>query len=327
VALALPLLALGYMAHALPVVWAAGLSAYWMVAARMTQRMRVRVMAGAMLGMIAVNVAAGKLMITQWSPAQILMSTGADQLWVLDNKYQPLFALLLLSWLLLLVDLIRRDGVASVLGGLPFQLSALSAAAVVLLPNGVQLPGYNHSLVFVTDRMSLAVGVCVCGVLASGTPRWPGRAALFAVAGIFFAFLFRDDRMLNRLEDQMERAVAKVGPGARVVSSVVDPSLRTYVVTHMIDRVCIGRCFSYANYEPSTMAFRVRTVGPNGMVVADYTDSWKMQNGDYVVKDTDLPLLQVFLDDDGSFSVRPLKPGVTCGSRALKSLPDLIPAG
>jgi hypothetical protein len=175
--------------------------------------------------------------------------------------------------------------------------------------------------------MSLAVGVCVCAMLARGTPRLPARCALFAVTAIFFAFLYRDERMLNQLEDRMERAVAQVEPGTRVVSSVVDPNLRTYVVTHMIDRVCIGRCFSYANYEPSTMAFRVRTAGPNRMVVADYTDSWRMQNGDYVVKDTDLPLSQVFLDDDGSFSVRPLRPGTACGTRAVKSLPDLIPAG
>ena len=327
VALALPLLAAGYLAHALPVVWAAGLAAYWLVTGRMTPRVRAYVMAAWYLAMVAVNLAASKLTSTRWSVEQLRMATGADQLWVFDGKYQALLVLLLVAWVLLLVDLVKRRGAGAVFLGVPFQICAMSAAAVFVLPSAVQLPGYHHSLTFITDRMSLGVGVCVCALLAAGTPRWPARAALFAVSALFFAFLYRDERMLNTLEWRMERAVAGLQPGSRVVSAVVDPNLRTFVVTHMIDRVCIGRCFSYANYEPSTLAFRVRTMRENSLVVADYTDSWKMQNGDYVVKDRDLPLLQLFLDDDGSFSVRPLTPGAACGTRPLKTLPDLLPSG
>ena len=52
----------------------------------------------------------------------------------------------------------------------------------------------------------------------------------------------------------------------------------------MIDRVCLGRCFSYANYEPSTAQFRIRTVAENPYVTARYEDSWRMQNGSYVVQ-------------------------------------------
>jgi hypothetical protein len=326
VALALPLLAAGYLAHALPVVWAAGLSAYWLVAGRLSPRARAYIMAGWYVAMVAVNMVAGKLTSTRWSVAQIRMATGADQLWVFDGKYQGMLALLVVAWLLLFLDLVKREGAGAVLLGVPFQLCAISAAAVFVLPSAVQLPGYNHSLTFITERMSLGVGVCVCALLASGTPRWPARSALIAVSVLFFGFLYRDERMLNSLEARMEQAVAGLPSGARVVSAVVDPYLRTFVVTHMIDRVCIGRCFSYANYEPSTMAFRVRTAGENRMVVADYTESWKMQNGDYVVKDSDLPLLQLFLNDDGRFLVRPLKAGTACGTRSLKALPDLFPA-
>ena len=92
----------------------------------------------------------------------------------------------------------------------------------------------------------------------------------------------------------------------------------------MIDRVCIGRCFSYANYEPSTPQFRVRAFSGNPIVVTDYGDSWKMQNGVYVVKETDPPLLQVYLDESGGISTRPLKAGTPCGTKYLKALPDLF---
>jgi hypothetical protein len=327
VALALPLLAAGYLAHALPVVWAGGLSAYWLLTGRMSPRARAYVMAGWYAAMVGVNMVAGKLTLTRWSVAQIRTVSGADQLWVFDGKYQALLVLLLMAWLLLLVDLVKRQGAAAVFLGVPFQLCAMSAAAIFVLPSAVQLPGYHHFLTFITDRMSLTVGVCVCALLAGGTPRWPARFALFVVSALFFGCLYRDERMLNMLEARMERAVARLQPGARVVSAVVDPELRTFAVNHMIDRVCIGHCFSYANYEPSTLAFRVRTARENGIVVADYEDSSKMAKGDYVIKERDLPLFQLFLTDDGSFSVRPLQPGAVNGTRSLESLAGLIPAG
>jgi hypothetical protein len=93
----------------------------------------------------------------------------------------------------------------------------------------------------------------------------------------------------------------------------------------MIDRVCLGRCFSYANYEPSTAQFRIRTVAENPYVTARYEDSWRMQNGSYVVQSHDLPLLQLVLDPSGRMVVRTLKAGTPCGSTSLKALPDLFP--
>jgi hypothetical protein len=50
-----------------------------------------------------------------------------------------------------------------------------------------------------------------------------------------------------------------------------------------------------------------------------------MQNGSYVVKDRDLPLLQVVLDKDGRMVVRKLEAGTQCGSTSLKALPVLFP--
>jgi hypothetical protein len=133
--------------------------------------------------------------------------------------------------------------------------------------------------------------------------------------------------VLNSLEDRMDGIVSSLPPGQRVVSGVVDLDLRVFAVTHMIDRACLGRCFSYANYEPSTSQFRVRAMAENPYVTANYKDSWRMQNGSYVVQEHDLPLLQLILDDEGRMSIRPLKAGMPCGSTSLKALPDLFPLG
>jgi hypothetical protein len=81
----------------------------------------------------------------------------------------------------------------------------------------------------------------------------------------------------------------------------------------MIDRVCIGRCYSYANYEPSTDQFRIRATAPNPIVVSTYEESWQLQNGIYVVKDRDLPLYQVILDRSNRLSMRSLQAGAPSG--------------
>ena len=129
---------------------------------------------------------------------------------------------------------------------------------------------------------------------------------------------------MNSLEDRIDDIVSQLPPGQRVVSAVEDPTLHVFAVTHMIDRACVHRCYSYANYEPSTSQFRIRAVAPNRFVTVNYDDSWKLQNGSYVVKDSDLPLLQLVLDGSGGLSFRSLKAGAECGSTTLQALPPLF---
>ena len=92
VALAVPLLALAYLAHALPVVWTAGLLLYQWLARRMSPRARVYVTAGWLLGMVVFQMVVGRTMFSRWSPQQIKMATGADQVWVFDGKYYVVLA-------------------------------------------------------------------------------------------------------------------------------------------------------------------------------------------------------------------------------------------
>jgi hypothetical protein len=321
--LAAPLALLAYVAHALPVAWMCGLAAYSLLARRVSSRMRTYVAAAIVLSMTVIHLAIRRAMFTDWDARQISMSTGADQLLVFNDKYWFVMFGLLLIWAVLFTRLVREAGVARVIFGVPFQWCVLSAAAVVVLPTTILIPGFQHVLAYIAGRMSLGIGICACVLLGTAIPTAYERVAMAGVAAVFFGFLFRDERILNALEDRIDAVVAQLPPGQRVISAVDDPNLHVFAVTHMIDRACVGRCYSFGNYEPSTSAFRIRTVGPNPYVTAGSVDSWKIQDGSYLVRESDLPLLQLYLDAGGRLGVRSLKAGSKCGSTPL----DLFRAG
>ncbi len=150
------------------------------------------------------------------------------------------------------------------------------------------------------------------------------RGALVVVALLFFGFLYRDERALNSFEDRMQDTVSALPAGQRVISAIDDPGLRVNALTHMIDRVCIGHCYSYANYEPTTAQFRIRAEAPNPYVAYTYEDSWLMQVGAYVVQERDVPLYQVDLDSGGRMIVKSLRAGVRCERTTWNVLGDLL---
>jgi hypothetical protein len=85
----------------------------------------------------------------------------------------------------------------------------------------------------------------------------------------------------------------------------------------MIDRACIGKCFSYANYEPSTRQFRIRARPGSPIVAYSSDDSADMRIGTDVVRETDLPVNQIYNCDEKVFSklcVRELSAGEKIGS-------------
>ena len=313
VAAAVPVLIVAYVAHGLPVAWTVALLAYVWLARPMPPRHRAILMAASLAAMVAGRAVVTGMMPYIWRPQQVVMITGTDQLWVFDVKYAAPFLALLLVSVLLFVRLLGASGARDVLSGLPFQVGVLTAVGVLIVPTRLQIPGYNHALVFIAERMSLAVGICLCALLAAAPMRPYHRYALGLVALLFFGFLYRDEGALNAFEDRMTSLVSQLPPGQRVVSAIDDSTLRIGVLTHMIDRACLGRCYSYANYEPSTAQFRVRAVAENPIVVLTYTDSSSLQAGTYVVKPRDLPLYQVVLDQAGHMGIRILTAGAQSG--------------
>jgi hypothetical protein len=125
-------------------------------------------------------------------------------------------------------------------------------------------------------------------------PRKWHLAASLAIAGIFFTFLYQDTGTVNKIEDQVERAVRTVPPGQRVLATILPLPGWRILMQHIADRACIGHCFSYGSYEAGTGVFRVRTSGRNPYAMDDYGDAVDMEEGHYVVRPEDLPISQVF---------------------------------
>jgi hypothetical protein len=180
-----------------------------------------------------------------------------------------------------------------------------------LFPDYVRFPG-RVSIALISERLttlSAAGAICVLGAMR---PRKWHLAAGFAVGAIFFAFIYRDTVIVNRMEEQAESLVRSDVPrGQRVMGTIHNPEGWRVLEQHILDRACIGYCFSYGNYEPSTAVFRVRALPGNPYVLPDYELAIDMEDGDYIVQPEDLPLHQVYQCDPSGFvlCIRPLKAG------------------
>lgn len=303
------LFAVAWRAHGLPVAWSLGAIAYAVVSRRLPARQLARFAALPGLAIACLSIWLRTHYQTQWSFEQLSGATGADQAWIFDLKYFLPFAGLLFVWVILLTAWLRQAKFTSVLrGSLPAQLALITAFAIAVMPTGILLPGFSHGLVFIAERMSLAVAVCLCAWLAAVRPTRAHYVVPAGVAVVFFAMLYGDAAALNRLETQVTDAVSRLPRNSRVVAAIEIPGSRIPAALHLVDRACLGWCFSYANYEPSTAQFRVRATGPNRYVASDYNDAYAMQMGTYVARPADLPLYQVVIRS-GTVEALAMQPG------------------
>jgi hypothetical protein len=130
---------------------------------------------------------------------------------------------------------------------------------------------------------------------------------------VFFTFLYQDTGKLDHMENTAREAVQALAPGTRIVA-VANPPIawRIQFIYHSIDRACIGHCFSFANYEPSSGQFRLRALTGNYFVSASADQAANMSSGDYLVQPGDLPLISIFqcdLDDFTQLCALPLRAG------------------
>jgi hypothetical protein len=293
VAAAAVLGAVATLAQALPVAWAGALAGYASLARRLGTRGRVVLFGSAAVGLWVLSQLLEARSVEPPFQPGILMRANLDQLFVYGTKYYLLSLTATVLCAVLLCRYFAQEGLAALANHIPLAWCALTVLGAFWLPFGLWLPGYKQALLFVPERMSLAGTVLLCGLLAGLRTEWIEKAALWALAVPFFAFLYSDHRALNAVEDRIQAAVAGVPPGSRVISALCLAESRIDAIEHMIDRVCIGRCYSYGNYEPWTHAFRLRAAGDNAVVVADGAVMFAMRRGEHVVRPQEAPLYEV----------------------------------
>src|SRR5262249_55740302 len=140
------LLLLAYLAHALPVLWSAGVVGYLWLSRRAGPAYQSKLLLGGIAAVAVLRLVISGALPAHWTSVQLSLFTGADQMFVFDNKYFVISGATVLVWGLSL----KRLG-AAVRSPL-FQICLLTAFGIVLIPTAIAVPGYKHGLVYVADR-------------------------------------------------------------------------------------------------------------------------------------------------------------------------------
>jgi hypothetical protein len=263
------LLAIAWLGAPLPPLWAVGTCAYVGIARRLVPRNRLFLVGFALALLLALRQVLVHRFVAPWTVRQALYTTGADQV-VFGRAYHWIFLLLLGLWIVLFIKIVRSHGFTSVVQSISFQLYALCVIGAFILPTSVLLPQYAVPYGDIPQRFSIIAGVLACSILSQVRPsRWE-IAAIVLVAGLFFSRFYLDDRRMNSLEAKVESIVSGLPPSQRVIGTLYYPPDGGQDVSTILDRACIGKCFSYENYEPATLQFRLRANPGNSFVAWDH---------------------------------------------------------
>jgi hypothetical protein len=295
--LAIPVAILALLAHPLPLAWASGALLYVYGARRVPESVRAAAFIAGVCALIAAQNILLALVPAHWSFSDLLGLDGflgllgAGQLWIYSAIYLIVVAGILIVWLILFLERMYRG---RFLADPLVHIWALSLVAYALLPAIIPLPQYRFPIAFMPYRLSLFTALLFCAIVAGGPHGRSVTRFSGLLAAAFFTMLYLDARSLNQVEAELTRLVAGLPPGARLVAALQDSSsIRLNGLIHVGSAPCIGHCWDYGNYEPSTGQFRVRASVPNGVVADDMRIVNEIETGKHIVTREEAPLYSV----------------------------------
>jgi hypothetical protein len=328
-ALVVPFAALAAVAHPLGLAWLVAGSIYVFVAMRLPVRWHMALVAAAVAALAGIHHYVWHHNIVEEQALPFFKFTGADQLVLFSERYKWIqYAFLAFSALALGRDLWanRSKNPARRNYAIPAELYVILFIAVALLPEGIRFADQVPALALLTGRLTSVSAAILCCLLAVMRPRRWHLAGFLALAAIFFFGVHRDTGVINRMESQMEQLVDTLPPNQRVMGSIPPLDGSRILIQHILDRSCIGRCFSYGNYEAATKLFRVRGLPGNPYAMTEFDSTADMEEGVYQVQDEDLPAYGVYVcdpDNNGtSLCIRALKSGELVDPHATPPPPD-----
>ncbi len=292
------------LAHPLGLVWLIGASVYIVAAERMSAWAQIALTGAAVCGLVLVRV----YLQIHFKIGEILLHdrplyNGADQLIFFGTPYWALAAAFVgLAFAVLVID-IRHQGLPA--GWEHYRLIlllyVLIEAAIFLIPDSIWVPSYQAPVGFVTARLTSISAVLICCLIAAARPKVWQALGFSVIAICFFGLLYVDTNKINHLEEQVGGLVRSVPEGSRILSTIREKRHWRISRSHLLDRACIGHCFSYGNYEPATGQFRIRVESPNPYQLMEHDAVLQMETGKYVLKPQDLPAYQLYeCDNRGS---------------------------
>jgi hypothetical protein len=262
-----------------------------------------------------------------WRDDSLFMRNGADQLILYGDRYVFLsYAALAWGIACFLADAIsrlRKRELVCISFVLPLELYGIAFCATALLPENLRSTLYAGWIGLLVSRITTISAILGLAVFACLRPRKWILAGFLATAAVFFGFLFHDTATLNRIEANASRVIAGLPQGAHVIPYLNAPDdWRVEFIYHVVERACIGHCFSYSNYEPASGQFRLRVRPGSPIVTSSSDDAESMASGDYDIKPSDPPLIGIYQCDDNDFTklcAAPLQPGESTQTPTLDS--------
>jgi hypothetical protein len=319
---ALPLLALAILAHPIGSLWFAATISYIFLRRKFNSPWAYTIPAAAISIFFAVHwylVHLAEFDIN-WRDRPFYLFNGFDQLVLYSSRYHFVsYFLLLIFGIWIATEFLQRRVHLELSAPLVLavELYIVAFCATSLLPQDVRTSVSVAWIGLLVSRLTIISAIFgLCLLSCMGPRKWTLIATL-PCSAIFFALLFADTAVLNRLESHAESITTALPQGARVIPTLSAP-LASHIpfIHHVVDRACIGHCFTYSNYEPSSGQFRVWVRPGSPIAAAVARDSQEMEAGNYVVQPTDPPLTNIYQCDPADFTVlcmRILKPGGTTG--------------
>jgi hypothetical protein len=306
----LPLWALAAASHLFSAALGLAILAFAQLAVRLprTRRWRLLVAASAISALAAGALSCYLRLGYEGSGAEAF---GLLQLWIYDHKYVffvvaagvTIFAPIL-HYVSLAIDPVEC------LGELPPILYFFCCLLVIFAPSNLVIPGMAQRFTVIAVRLSLPAAILLLAWLAVLAPGriYQGITAVLSVA--FFTTLYFDQGRFSDFEWRLTVAVRDLPRGTRLATRFQFPT-RVDVAEHMIDRACIGHCWSYLNFEPASAAFRVRVTDPGRTAISSTSHLQELRDGQAPLSPTESPLLllQPSSEIDGGFVTIPLHAG------------------
>jgi hypothetical protein len=291
-----------YLAHPLGFLWFTGIAAYRLLWLRLSGARKLLLPAGAFAILLSARwiVAHHRGYEVEWRDTPFWQLNGADQFHVFGERY---------AWFTLAIGLFFLLSTALAWFGESFRVSFwrnrrllielyfISFATTALLPENLHTDPTGGWIGALVTRLTLVTAfIGLCWIASLPACSWHLAFSL-ACAAFFFTLIFQDTAFLNRMEASAEGVTRQLPFGTRTLSTIFAPNTYRTIYLHIPDRACIGHCFLFSNYEPSTRQFRVRVRQGSPVVTASVDDSEDMQSGTYDVQDEDLPLKQMYQCD------------------------------
>ncbi|HYK38924.1 MAG TPA: hypothetical protein VEU98_02800 [Candidatus Eremiobacteraceae bacterium] len=308
-----------YLAHPIGFLWFGGTIAYVSLRRLLPRYLRWLPLVFTLFSYVVLRafLAESARFVADWRPDPFYWMNGSDQLMLYGYRYLILSRVVMvwcvLCFLPYFANLIAKSRTETKTFRLPIELYLVALTAAAFVPENIHsdlFAGWIGLLVSRLTTITAIFGLSVLGLI----PLRKWQVAGFGLcAVVFLIFSYQDTAKISRIESNAQTLVAKFPPGTRIVPVISAPDdWRVQFIAHSVDRACIGHCFSYSNYEPSSGQFRVHA-RPGSWVVTDSVEkSEAMSSGDYVVQPEDLPLISIYQCVDADWTqlcAAPLRAG------------------